>query len=199
MHIAILTFDGFNELDSFVPLTILNRIKAQDWRVSISSPTKRITSMNGVTIEAQSSLEEANEADVIVIGSGIKTRDIAEDTNLLTNLKLDPTRQLIATQCSGAYLLVKKGFLQNVTVCTDLTTKPYIEATGIRVLEQPFVAHGNIATAGGCLASQYLSGWIIARTQGIEAAKSALQYVAPVGEQEEYVNRMVNHLSPYLT
>jgi hypothetical protein len=36
------------------------------------------------------------------------------------------------------------------------------------------------------LASQYLAVWIIARTQGIEAAKGNFHHVGPVGEKEEY-------------
>ena len=48
MHIAILTFDGFNELDSLIALGILNRVKTPGWRVSIASPTARVRSMNGV-------------------------------------------------------------------------------------------------------------------------------------------------------
>ena len=39
MHIAILTFDGFNELDSLIALGILNRAGGAGWRVSIASPT----------------------------------------------------------------------------------------------------------------------------------------------------------------
>ena len=35
MHIAILTFQGFNELDSFVALGILNRIQRPGWRVTL--------------------------------------------------------------------------------------------------------------------------------------------------------------------
>ena len=38
MHIAILTFDGYNELDSLIALGVLNRVKESDWRVSIASP-----------------------------------------------------------------------------------------------------------------------------------------------------------------
>ena len=37
MHIAILTFDGFNELDSLIPFGILNRVTKREWRVSIAS------------------------------------------------------------------------------------------------------------------------------------------------------------------
>ena len=48
MHIAILTFDGFNELDSLVALGILSRVKRPGWRVSIACPTPRVRSMNGV-------------------------------------------------------------------------------------------------------------------------------------------------------
>jgi hypothetical protein len=66
------------------------------------------------------------------------------------------------------------------------------------VLNQPFVAHGNVATAGGCLASQYLAAWVIARLQGIEAAKSAMHYVAPVGEKEDYVARAMRNVMPFL-
>ena len=33
MQIAILTFDGFNELDSFIAAGILNRMRGQGWSV----------------------------------------------------------------------------------------------------------------------------------------------------------------------
>jgi hypothetical protein len=53
MHIAILTFEGYNELDSLVAFGILNRIKQPGWRVSIACPAARVRSMNGVVIESQ--------------------------------------------------------------------------------------------------------------------------------------------------
>ena len=40
MHIAILTFEGYNELDSLIALGVLNRVKQPGWRVSIASPTR---------------------------------------------------------------------------------------------------------------------------------------------------------------
>ncbi len=56
----------------------------------------------------------------------------------------------------------------------------------------------NVATAGGCLASQYLAGWIIARLEGTKAAEDALHYVAPVGEKDDYVARAMRNVAPYL-
>jgi transcriptional regulator GlxA family with amidase domain len=198
MHIAILTFHGFNELDSLVALGVLNRIKRPDWRVSLSCPEGSVTSMNGVTVLAQSTLADASSADAVIIGSGVRTRQIVDDPALMAAIKLDPARQLIGAQCSGTLVLAKLGFLANVPACTDLTTKPWVLEAGVEVLNQPFYAQGNVATAGGCLASQYLAAWIILRTAGEDAARSALHYVAPVGEKEEYVSRAMKNIAPYL-
>lgn len=198
MHIAILTFEGYNELDSLIALGILNRVNKPGWRVSIACPTQRVRSMNGVVIESQATLEDACEADAVVVGSGMQTREVVADSGLMARLQLDPSRQLLAAQCSGTLIVAKLGLLNGVPACTDLTTKPWVQAAGIEVLNQPFYARGNVATAGGCLASQYLAAWIIARTEGVEAAKGALHYVAPVGEKEEYVSRGLRHITPYL-
>ena len=111
---------------------------------------------------------------------------------------IDPARQLIAAQCSGTLVLAKLGVLSGVPACTDLTTKPWVIEAGVEVLNQPFFAKGNVATAGGCLSSPYLAAWIIGRTEGAEAAAAALHYVAPVGEKEDYVARAMKAVSPYL-
>ncbi len=198
MHIAILTFDGFNELDSLIAFGILNRIKKPDWRVTLCCPTPTVTSMNGVTVHAQSTLAEACEADAVLFGSGMKTRDIANDPGVMGQLQLDPSRQLIGAQCSGTLMLAKLGFLKAIPACTDLTTKPWVQDAGVDVLNQPFYADGNVATAGGCLSSQYLAAWVIARLEGIDAAKAAVFYVAPVGEKEQYVDRALTNITPYL-
>lgn len=198
MHIAILTFEGFNELDSLIALGILNRVKKPDWRVSIASPTARVRSMNGVVLEAQASLREAGAADAVIVGSGMRTREVVADPALMAQLQLDPARQLLGAQCSGTLVLAKLGLLDGVPACTDLITKPWVEEAGVAVLNQPFVAKGNVATAGGCLASQYLAAWVIARLEGTEAAKSAIHYVAPVGEKDDYVSRAIRNITPFL-
>jgi transcriptional regulator GlxA family with amidase domain len=198
MHIAILTFEGFNELDSLIALGILNRVKKPNWRVSIASPTARVRSMNGVVLEAQASLSEAAAADAVIVGSGIKTREIVVDAALMAQLQLDPARQLLGAQCSGTLVLAKLGLLEGVPACTDLFTKPWVQEAGVSVLDKPFFARGNVATAGGCLASQYLASWVIARLEGIQAAQSAMHYVAPVGEKDQYIARMMQNITPFL-
>jgi transcriptional regulator GlxA family with amidase domain len=198
MHVAILTFEGFNEIDSLVALGILGRVRKPGWRVSIAAPAARVTSMNGVSLEAQCSLAEASNADAVIVGSGLKTREIVQDAALLASLQIDPARQLVGAQCSGALILAKLGLLDGVPACTDTITKPWVQEAGVEVLNQPFYARGNLATAGGCLSSQYLAGWVIARLDGLDAADAALRYVAPVGEKDEYVSRALKNITPFL-
>ncbi|WP_036566024.1 DJ-1/PfpI family protein [Oceanospirillum beijerinckii] len=199
MHISILTFDGFNELDSLIALGILNRIKQPDWRVTLASPTAEVTSMNGVTLQRHISLSEACQADAVLIGSGIKTREIVADHRIIEQLQLDPSRQLIGAQCSGSLILEKLGLLQNIPACTDLTTTPWLQDSGIEVLNQAFFAKDNVASSGGCLASSYLAAWVIARLVSIEAAQEAIHYVAPVGEKERYVQQTLKNILPFLS
>lgn len=199
MHIAILTFEGFNKLDSLIALGVLNRVTTPGWRVSIATPTRTVRSMNGVVVESMASRQEACAADAVIIGSGIATREVVEDAAIMGQLRqLEPRRQLLAGQCSGALVLAKLGLLHGVPACTDLTTKPWVVAAGVEVLNQPFVARGNVATAGGCLASPYLAAWIITRLAGVQEATNALHYVAPVGEKDDYVERALRNVTPYL-
>lgn len=201
MHIAILTFDGFNELDSLIAYGMLSRISLlgdASWKVSIASPTERITSMNGLTIDRHIGLSEANSADAVLFGSGMRTREVASDEAIMGQLRLDPSRQLLAAQCSGTFLLAKLGMLGRTPACTDLTSKPWVQAAGANILDQPFTANGNIATAGGCLSAQYLSGWIIGRLKDVDAAREVLHYFAPVNEKDEYVDRALSHVEPHI-
>lgn len=198
MNIAILTFEGFNELDSFIAAGILNRMKSAGWNVQITCPTDFVTSMNGVKIQAQQPLEFANSADVVLVGSGIYTRDIAKDSEILDRIKLNPSNQLVCAQCSGTLLLSVLGVLNGLPACTDLTSKPWVIDAGVEVLNQPFFAKGNIATAGGCLSSQYLAAWIIAKLAGNNCAQSAIHYVAPVGEKDTTVSHSMSVVLPYI-
>lgn len=198
MNIAILTFDGFNELDSFIAFGILNRMKPEGWNVKITCPTPQVTSMNGLTIDAQEDVEFANSADAVIFGSGLLTRDIAKDESILNRLKLNRDNQLIAAQCSGTLLLATLGLLENVPACTDLISKPWVVEAGVDVLNQPFFAKDNVATAGGCLASQYLATWILLKLAGTEAAKSAIHYVAPVGEKEKTILHNLSVVEPFI-
>src|SRR5262249_30433270 len=198
MRIAVLTFEGFNELDSFVASSMLNRVKRPELRALIVCPAQQIASMNGVVVQSQSPLSFAREAEAVIVGSGRGARGVVRESGLMHELGLAPSRQIIGAQCSGALVLAKLGLLADVPASTDSATKPWVEEAGVRVLDQPFVARGNVATAGGCLASHYLAAWVIARLAGWDAAESVVDYVAPVGQKRDYVERARAVVQQYL-
>jgi len=192
MQVAVVTFEGFNELDSFIASALINRCRRDGLSAYITTPNPTVTSMNGVEITGQRPLDFAREADVVLIGSGVRTRDVVADERVLAALALDPARQLIGSQCSGALVLARLGLLGTMPACADVTSRPYVEECGVTVLDAPFHAEGNIATAGGCLASQYLAAWVITRTLGEHSARAVIEYVAPVGEQQATVDRVMS-------
>ncbi len=199
MRVAIVTFDGFNELDSFIALGLINRLRPRGVTAELCCPTAQVTSMNGVTVSAQQTLGFTRDADAVLFGSGIYTRALAENSKLMDDFVLDPTRQLVGAQCSGTLLLARLGLLGDMPACTDLTTKPFLVEAGVRVAEDvPFQARGPVATSGGCLASIYLASWVLWHAAGKEAARQALHYVAPVGEKDAWADRALGVVAPFM-
>lgn len=192
MQVAVVTFDGFNELDSFIASALINRCRPDGLEAFITTPTPVVTSMNGVEVTGQRPIGFVTQADVVLIGSGVKAREVVADDRLPSSLALDPSRQLIGAQCSGALVLARLGLLDGMPACTDVKSRPFVEACDVTLLDAPFHAEGNIATAGGCLASQYLAAWVIIRTLGEAAARAVLDYVAPVGENQQTIERAMH-------
>lgn len=202
MRIAIVTFDGFDEIDTFVALGLLNRLSALGWKAEIAAPAARVTSMNGVTVHAQHPLTSANEADVVLFGGGLYARAIAEGFGkrgaAMTGLALDPLRQTIGAQGSGTLLLARLGLLGDMPACTDAVTKPWVIEAGVRVLdEEPFHARGAIATAGGGMAATYLAAWVMLRHAGAQATAKALRAAAPVGEAKAWAAHVIGVVEPF--
>ncbi|MEQ9608423.1 MAG: DJ-1/PfpI family protein [Kiloniellaceae bacterium] len=189
IKIAIVTLPAFNELDSLIALSLLNR--AEGVTAFLAGPESEAVSMNGVPVRIDGAMDQIASADAVIVGSGLRTRDFATDAAFLADLKLDPTRQLVASQCSGALILGKLGLLDGLPVCTDNITRPWIEELGLTVAGEALSVSGNIATSGGCLASQYLATWLLLRLRGEAETRRVLAYVVPVDEAGAYSDRLI--------
>jgi hypothetical protein len=76
--------------------------------------------------------------------------------------------------------------------------KPWVQEAGVEVIDAPFIAHGNVARAGGSMANQYLASWVIARLVSVRDAEEAMRYVAPVGQKNAHVERTLSVVRPFL-
>lgn len=182
MNIALVVFDQCTDLDVWLMWDLFNRVWLPNWQVSIVGEAAQHVSTTGITIATHAPLEAANTADVVMFVSGQGTRAKMHDTAWLARLQLDPQRQLIGSICSGALLLAALGLLKGRTATTYPTSKAALERFGVTVEEKPFIQHGNVATAGGCLAAQYLAGWVIEAKAGQAWRELVLKSIQPVGE-----------------
>ena len=105
-----------------------------------------------------------------IVGSGMKTREVVADA-VVDECPAARSRASAHRRAMFGHAGAREArLLDRVPACTDLFSKPWVQEAGVEVLNQPFFARDNVATAGGCLSSQYLAAWIIARTAGEEAA-----------------------------
>ncbi|HTL98342.1 MAG TPA: DJ-1/PfpI family protein [Holophagaceae bacterium] len=182
MKIVLVAFDGFTDVDVHLPWDLLNRVRRGDWNVRIVADRPVVRSQTGLALTVHGGLEEVADADAVLLASGPATRALCKDAAFLAALRLDPARQLVGSMCSGALILAAKGLLDGLTATTYPTARKELEAFGVRVVERPFVGHGAIATAAGCLAAQYLAGWVIETLLDARTRELVLRSVQPVGE-----------------
>jgi putative intracellular protease/amidase len=182
MKIAVIIFDKFTDIDLWLMWDLLNRVPLEGWEVKILGEKEMHLSATNIEVKAHGRIEEASIADAVFFVSGQGTRDRIADENWLGKFKLDPEKQMIGSICSGALILAKLGLLEGKTATTYPTSRELLESFGVEVIEKPFVANGNVATAGGCLAQQYLIGWAVEKLAGKEWRDLILKSIQPVGE-----------------
>ncbi|HYE74605.1 MAG TPA: DJ-1/PfpI family protein [Blastocatellia bacterium] len=182
MQVSLITFDQFTDIDLYLLWDLLNRVRVPGWRVSILGTQEQHISQSGLPVATHGVLEETRFADAVLFVSGPRTRELLSDRNWLQRLSLDPKRQLVGSMCSGALLLAALGLLNYGEATTYPTAKEQLESFGVTVVEKPFALHGNVATAAGCLAAQYLAGWVIEKLVNRTWRELVLKSIQPIGE-----------------
>lgn len=182
MKISIVIFDKFTDVDLFLMFDLLNRVRVKDWEVRILGTAESHITATGLQVPTHGRIEEANDSDAVLFVSGQGTRERMRDQEWLSRFHLNPERQMIGSICSGSLILAALGLLEGKTATTYPTSKAALESFGVEVIEKPFVAHDNIATSGGCLAAQYLVGWVIENKANKEWRNLVLKSIQPVGE-----------------
>ncbi|MGH9897700.1 MAG: DJ-1/PfpI family protein, partial [Pyrinomonadaceae bacterium] len=170
------------DIDLFFMWDLFNRVEHPGWSVQIHSNHCCSVSSTGIKVQRHDILEGANTADAVLFAGGRGTRRVINDEPFLSAFNLDPERQLIGSMCSGALILAALGLLEGKRATTYPTARLELEKMGVHVVEEPFVCEGNVATAAGCLAAQYLVGWVLEELLGEEAREKVLKQIQPVGQ-----------------
>ena len=188
MDIAVVAFDGFTDVDAWLPYDFVYRVKVPyganydgPWRVRLVADQPRITSYSGAVVEAHDGLAAARAADAVFIVSGDGSRAKIADSGFLAELRLDPSRQIIGAIDSGALVLAALGLLKGLSATTYPTVMAELEMMGVRPERRSLVVHGNVATGGGCLATLDLCAWMVTRLLGADAADRVRASFEPIG------------------
>nr|WP_051137987.1 DJ-1/PfpI family protein [Burkholderia cepacia] len=184
--IALVAFDQFTDLDLFLMWDILGRNTA-DWRVRILGAQPVLRSAHGLAIPVHGPLEDANRADAVLFSSGRQGIPAAlANPDFLPSFDLDPARQTIGSICAGAFVLERLGLLPGGRATTHPDARRGLMDRGLQVPDQPLVCHGNVATAGGCVAALYLTGWLVESMFDADKRRETLLPVLPAGQRALY-------------
>ncbi|RQR45489.1 MULTISPECIES: DJ-1/PfpI family protein [unclassified Burkholderia] len=184
--IALVAFDQFTDIDLFLMWDILGR-NTTDWRVRILGAQPLLRSAHGLAIPVHGPLEEANRADAVLFSSGrLGIPAALASPDFLPSFDLDPARQYIGSICAGAFVLERLGLLPDRRATTHPDARHGLTDRGLHVPDQPLVCHGNVATAGGCVAALYLTGWLVESMFDADKRRETLLPVLPAGQRELY-------------
>ena len=184
--IALIAFDRFTDIDLFLMWDILGR-NSQDWRVRILGAQPVLHSAHGLAIPTHGPLSDANRADAVLFSSGKQGIPAAlASPDFLPAFDLDPARQHIGSICAGAFILERLGLLPERRATTHPDARDGLLAHGLQAPDQPLVCHGNVATAGGCLAALYLTGWLVESMFDADKSRDTLLPVLPAGQRDIY-------------
>ncbi len=182
---VIVAFDKFTDIDVFLAWDLLNRVRHRDKEFVVkivgSAPVHK--SVCGIDLTMQGGLEECKDADLVFFSSGPGARMVIKDEAWLGQLKLNPSKQILCSMCSGALILAALGHLKGLSATTYPTAFEALRNYGVEVLEDKhLVTHGNIGTAAGCLAAVDLTGWAIEKMYSAKIREDVIASVLPVGQ-----------------
>jgi transcriptional regulator GlxA family with amidase domain len=182
--ITIVAFDNFTDIDVFLAWDLFNRLKKRDKEVDVKivGTAATHTSVTGIKIDMQGTLEACSDADVVFFASGAGTRKLIRDADYLAKFNLDPGKQMICSMCSGSLILAALGLLKGLSATTYPTVIDELRSFGVEVENKDLVVHGNIATAAGCLAALDLVGYVIEKLWDAEMREDVLASVQPVSK-----------------
>jgi transcriptional regulator GlxA family with amidase domain len=184
MNIGIVVFDGFTDLDFYLPWDLLNRVRlmklAQEWNVLILGDQPQFKSAAGLPLVSNKPYEFANQCDAVLFCSGPQTRTLIKDQKFLGQFHLDSSKQVIAAIDSGSLLLAALGLLNGTKATTYPTAFTELESLGAIPVKASFVEDKGVATASRCLSGDRLALWMIERLAGKSVADQVFETVRPL-------------------
>lgn len=159
VQIAIVLYDGFDELDAIAPYEVFRTANALGGGIDASLvtlvPSQTVTASHGLTVEPDDVL--LGQPDLVLVpGGGWHDRDSpgawseVQDGTIPDRLAtFYESGVRLASVCTGSLLLADAGLLDGRPAATHHTARDDLADYGADVTEDRVVDDGDILTAGG--------------------------------------------------
>ena len=187
MRIAIVVFDGAEELDFAGPWEVLAywaREPAVDAEVLLLADSQDpVRAAKDMRLLPDTTWDAAGHIDVLVLPGGRGTCALVEDTALHQRLRdLAAGGTLMTSVCTGSLVYAAAGLLRGRPATTHWSTLDRLAALDPTIEVRPddrFVDDGDVITAAGVSAGIDMAMHLVARLDSTDAArrvKRGIQY-----------------------
>jgi len=179
MHIQILIYDGFDELDAIGPYEILSGAGLRT-ELATLEPTERITASHGALLTPHATVVERPDL-LLVPGGGWRDRkpvgtwaEYERGVIPAAIAERHAAGSTVASVCTGAMLLAQAGILDGRPATTHWAAIEDLRGHGVDVHpEARVVDDGDVLTCGGVTSGLDLALHILEKQRGPEAAEFA--------------------------
>ena len=181
MRIAVVVFEGFDELDAIGPLEVLrNAAKGgADLEVALVSldGAAEVTGSHGLRVRPDGRLDPDRTDLLVVPGGGWNDRaargaraEVERGELPAAIAAAHRAGAQVATVCTGAMLATAAGLTRGRPAITHHGAVEELRASGAQVVEARVVDDGDLVTAGGVTSGIDLALWLVERHFGAELA-----------------------------
>jgi transcriptional regulator GlxA family with amidase domain len=182
MLIAILLYDGFDELDAIGPFEVFQNAGAAgaDCTATLRTvdPCDQITASHGLRVEPDGVLDDVDPDAVVVPGGGWNDRGEAgawaEAQRGAIPEVVSASHErgaTVAGVCTGGMLLARAGVTDGRPAVTHAGALDDLRETDATVVDARVVDDGDVLTAGGVTSGLDLAVHLVAREFGPEIAE----------------------------
>ena len=169
--IVIFLFDNFTALDVIGPYEVLTKIP--NTKIYLAGKEKKeYKDLYGLTLKSEYSIDEINEADVLLIPGGFGIDELLKDRILIDwILKIDKTTKWTTSVCSGSILLAEAGLLNDKKCTTHWRRKDQLKKYNVVVKNERYVHDGKIITSAGVSAGIDMALYLTSKIANDHTAK----------------------------
>jgi transcriptional regulator GlxA family with amidase domain len=189
VRIAIILFDGFDELDAIAPYEVFRHAAKLGADIDVELLTlgdvEEVTASGGLRVRPHGRLQEAPDM-VVVPGGGWNDRasqgawtEVQRGQLTRVLAELHDAGTAIATVCTGGMVAAAAGLTNGRPGTTHHTALEELRASGAHLIDARVVDDGDLTMAGGVTSGIDLALWLVEREVGAHIA-------AAVAEEMEY-------------